>query len=149
VQSGKTANMTGVISKALDAGYNTIIVLVGLTNNLRFQIQLRLYKDLVERNQLHWQVLTPNVENRNFSHRIDTVPEPLRPSVGATVRDAIGQLPPVRGGSSDKRIPEAEWKAERDGLAAWAAKSAPPGVGKAYSRQSREIARAKIRAAGW
>lgn len=66
VQSGKTANMTGVISKALDAGYNTIIVLAGLTNKLRFQTQLRLYKDLVERNPLHWQVLTPNEENRDF-----------------------------------------------------------------------------------
>ncbi|WP_269933498.1 Z1 domain-containing protein [Aminobacter sp. HY435] len=66
VQSGKTANMTGVISKALDAGYNTIIVLAGLTNKLRFQTQLRLYKDLVERNPLHWQVLTPNEENKDF-----------------------------------------------------------------------------------
>lgn len=64
-------------------------------------------------------------------HGIDAVPEALRPSAGATVRDAIGQLPPVRGGSSDKRIPEAEWKAERDGLAAWAAKSAQPKVAKA------------------
>ena len=47
VLSGKSAYMTGVISKALDAGYNTIIVLAGLTNKLRFQTQLRLYKDLV------------------------------------------------------------------------------------------------------
>jgi DNA (cytosine-5)-methyltransferase 1 len=61
---------------------------------------------------------------------IDVVPQPLRPSASATVRDAIGQLPSVRGGSSDKRIAEAEWKAERDGLAAWAAKSAQPKVAK-------------------
>lgn len=66
VQSGKTANMTGVISKALDAGYNTVVVLAGLTNKLRYQTQLRLFEDLVERNPLHWQVLTPNVEEQDF-----------------------------------------------------------------------------------
>lgn len=59
VQSGKTANMTAVMAKALDAGYNTIIVLAGLTNKLRFQTQLRLVTDLVQRHPLHWQVLTP------------------------------------------------------------------------------------------
>lgn len=64
-------------------------------------------------------------------HGIDAVPEALQPSARATVRDAIGQLPPVRGGPSDKRISEAEWKGERDGLAARAAKSAQPKVAKA------------------
>ncbi|HLV02392.1 MAG TPA: Z1 domain-containing protein [Acidobacteriota bacterium] len=66
VQSGKTANMTAVIAKALDAGYNTVIVLAGLTNKLRYQTQLRLYEDLVVRNPLDWQVLTPNELNRDF-----------------------------------------------------------------------------------
>lgn len=66
VQSGKTANMTAVMAKALDAGYDTVIVLAGLTNKLRFQTQLRLYNDLVRRNQLNWQVLTPNEVDRDF-----------------------------------------------------------------------------------
>jgi hypothetical protein len=66
VQSGKTANMTAVIAKALDAGYDTVIVLAGLTNKLRYQTQLRLHADLVMRNPLSWQVLTPNVEDRDF-----------------------------------------------------------------------------------
>lgn len=66
VQSGKTANMTAVIAKALDAGYNTVIVLAGLTNKLRYQTQLRLYEDLVLRNPLGWQVLTANELNRDF-----------------------------------------------------------------------------------
>lgn len=66
VQSGKTANMTAVIAKALDAGYNTIIVLAGLTNKLRYQTQVRLFEDLCQRNPLHWQVLTPNDVNRDF-----------------------------------------------------------------------------------
>lgn len=59
VQSGKTANMTAVIAKALDAGYNTVIVLAGMTNKLRSQTQSRLVLDLVERRPTSWQVLTP------------------------------------------------------------------------------------------
>src|SRR5690606_24099363 len=41
-QSGKTANYTGLICKAADAGYKIIIVLAGLHNNLRTQTQIRL-----------------------------------------------------------------------------------------------------------
>jgi hypothetical protein len=42
VQSGKTGNYTGLISKSADAGYKIIIVLAGLHNNLRSQTQMRL-----------------------------------------------------------------------------------------------------------
>lgn len=42
VQSGKTANYTGLICKAADAGYKIIVVLAGLHNNLRSQTQIRL-----------------------------------------------------------------------------------------------------------
>lgn len=42
VQSGKTGNYTGLISKAADAGYKIIVVLAGLHNNLRSQTQMRL-----------------------------------------------------------------------------------------------------------
>lgn len=42
VQSGKTANYTGLICKAADAGYNLIIVLAGVHNNLRTQTQIRI-----------------------------------------------------------------------------------------------------------
>lgn len=42
VQSGKTANYTGLICKAADAGYKIIIILAGLHNNLRSQTQIRL-----------------------------------------------------------------------------------------------------------
>ncbi|MDQ0197087.1 Z1 domain-containing protein [Neobacillus ginsengisoli] len=46
VQSGKTANFTAVIAKAVDAGYRFIIVFAGLHNNLRSQTQLRLDSEL-------------------------------------------------------------------------------------------------------
>lgn len=47
VQSGKTANFTGVIAKAADAGYRLIIVLAGTTDNLRQQTQRRIDKELI------------------------------------------------------------------------------------------------------
>jgi hypothetical protein len=42
VQSGKTANYTGLICKAADAGYKLIVVMAGIHNSLRSQTQLRL-----------------------------------------------------------------------------------------------------------
>jgi hypothetical protein len=47
VQSGKTANFTGVIAKAVDIGYRLIIVLTGTTDLLRSQTQRRLDMELV------------------------------------------------------------------------------------------------------
>jgi Z1 domain len=47
VQSGKTANYTGLIAKAADSGYKLIIILTGMHNSLRFQTQTRLDKELV------------------------------------------------------------------------------------------------------
>lgn len=42
VQSGKTANYTGLICKAADTGFNLIIILAGIHNNLRSQTQTRI-----------------------------------------------------------------------------------------------------------
>lgn len=42
VQSGKTANYTGLICKAADAGFGLIIVMAGIHNNLRSQTQIRI-----------------------------------------------------------------------------------------------------------
>lgn len=47
VQSGKTANFTGVIAKAVDAGYRLIIVLTGTIDVLRRQTQRRIDMELV------------------------------------------------------------------------------------------------------
>jgi hypothetical protein len=46
IQSGKTANYTGLINKAIDTGYKVIIVLTGTTNDLRAQTQKRLDKEV-------------------------------------------------------------------------------------------------------
>lgn len=49
VQSGKTANYTGLISKAADAGYRLIVVIVGVHNNFRNQTQMRIDEGFVGR----------------------------------------------------------------------------------------------------
>ena len=49
VQSGKTANYTGLISKAADAGYKLVVVIAGVHNNLRNQTQLRIDEGFVGR----------------------------------------------------------------------------------------------------
>lgn len=49
VQSGKTANYVGLISKAADAGYKVIVVIAGVHNNLRNQTQERVDEGFVGR----------------------------------------------------------------------------------------------------
>ena len=49
VQSGKTANYTGLICKAADAGYKLIVVIAGIHNNLRSQTQMRIDEGFVGR----------------------------------------------------------------------------------------------------
>ena len=47
VQSGKTATYTGLICKAADAGYKVVILLTGVTENLRRQTQARIDEGIV------------------------------------------------------------------------------------------------------
>ena len=64
VQSGKTANYTGLICKAADAGFNLIIVLAGLHNNLRSQTQHRLDEDFLGFDTEHERAWQNNGTNR-------------------------------------------------------------------------------------
>lgn len=54
VQSGKTANMAGLMAMAADWGWNLVIVLSGTIENLRKQTQSRLYSDLYHAGNLTW-----------------------------------------------------------------------------------------------
>lgn len=47
IQSGKTANYTALINKAFDSGYKIVVVLAGLTRDLRNQTQGRLDKEVL------------------------------------------------------------------------------------------------------
>ncbi|MFD2608960.1 Z1 domain-containing protein [Deinococcus taklimakanensis] len=64
VQSGKTANYTAVINRALDAGYPLIIVLAGRFNDLRSQTQQR-----IDEGVLGYDTLTLN-PGQDAPHRI-------------------------------------------------------------------------------
>ena len=50
VQSGKTANYIGLISKAADAGYKVIVVLAGILDDLRIQTQIRIEEGFIGKN---------------------------------------------------------------------------------------------------
>lgn len=55
IQSGKTSNYIGLINKAFDAGYQFVIVLAGMQNDLRTQTQERIDKEVLgyETNKEH------------------------------------------------------------------------------------------------
>ena len=57
VQSGKTANYTGLICKAADAGYRFIVVIAGIHNNLRNQTQSRIDEGFIGRDTGRLQAL--------------------------------------------------------------------------------------------
>ncbi len=56
VQSGKTANYTGLICKAADAGYRLIIILAGIHNSLRSQTQIRLDEGFIGRDTNQFRI---------------------------------------------------------------------------------------------
>ena len=72
VQSGKTANMAGVIAKAADTGYKLIIVLAGLTDALREQTQERIQNDILNHNEMIWHPLTD--KESDISASTDKIP---------------------------------------------------------------------------
>ncbi|MCM3609955.1 Z1 domain-containing protein [Planococcus sp. MERTA32b] len=57
VQSGKTANMAGLMAMAADHGWNMFIILSGLIDNLRKQTEERLISDLNHPGMFSWQAL--------------------------------------------------------------------------------------------
>jgi hypothetical protein len=73
VQSGKTANYIGLISKAADAGYRFIIVIAGIHNNLRKQTQKRIDEGFVGLTADGEKKARVGVGTRNIS-REDPVP---------------------------------------------------------------------------
>ena len=69
VQSGKTANFTGVIAKGIDAGYRLVIVLAGTLDILREQTQRRLDMELVGKENIlqDWDENDPDLEPHDYA----------------------------------------------------------------------------------
>lgn len=66
VQSGKTANMIGLMSMAADYGFNFFIIFSGVIDNLRIQTENRMYKDLNLHGNLNWVKLSnPSLKSQN------------------------------------------------------------------------------------
>ena len=75
VQSGKTANMSGLMAMAADNGFNFFIVLSGVIENLRQQTSTRLYNDMnsTGNGHLHWkQVDKPSLKSKLPEHNISS-----------------------------------------------------------------------------
>lgn len=73
VQSGKTANMAGLMAMAADNGFNYFIILSGVIESLRQQTASRLYNDMnVSGNgNLHWhQIDKPSLRSKLPEHNI-------------------------------------------------------------------------------
>lgn len=66
VQSGKTANFSAVISKAVDSGYKLVVVLAGMHNILRLQTQARLHEEIVLPKESACTTLTKVDEKGDF-----------------------------------------------------------------------------------
>ena len=62
VQSGKTANYTGLINKATDTGYKLIIIIAGIHNSLRSQTQLRVDEGYIGRKSSDFIMRQKNVK---------------------------------------------------------------------------------------
>lgn len=72
VQSGKTANFTGLINKAYDEGYKIVIVLSGIHNDLRAQTQLRLEEEVIGKSNKGVGTIVNNDDN-HFIHALTSV----------------------------------------------------------------------------
>ncbi len=86
VQSGKTATYTGLICKAADAGYKVVILLTGVTENLRKQTQERIDEGIIG--------LTYRREGKNERHYrvgVGLDNKPIKAtSVTSTLNDFVG-----------------------------------------------------------
>ena len=99
VQSGKTANYTGVIAMAADAGYKFIIVIAGIHNNLRQQTQERIEEGFVGRSS--------DIRHRGEPVGVgDLNPEHPSPITLTTTRDDFNRRTATLGGGlNDFRKP--------------------------------------------
>lgn len=79
VQSGKTTNFMSVAAKCADEGYRLIVILSGVTNNLRNQTQNRVHGALSSSGDLHWHWLT--------QENIDFTPTPNAANTLSTVQN--------------------------------------------------------------
>ena len=84
VQSGKTGNYVGLINKAIDVGYQFIVVLAGMHNNLRQQTQFRIDQGVNGKQKINGEETAVGVGT--LMNRFDTQTQSL------TTADANGDF---------------------------------------------------------
>ena len=97
VQSGKTANYTGLICKAADAGYRLIIVIAGIHNNLRNQTQQRIDEGFIGRDtgrmskggKSRRKVGVGLIDDRNVPVSLTTTIDDFKKAVATTNKSQI------------------------------------------------------------
>ncbi len=92
VQSGKTTNFIATTAQAADAGYRLIVVLSGVTNNLRKQTQDRLERSLTGTNPNNWHWLTSLDADFNESKNANQLLSPPGNRVIAVVKKNNSRL---------------------------------------------------------
>lgn len=73
VQSGKTANMAGLISMAADYRWNLFVVLTGTLENLRVQTGKRLINDLFRAGNLSWKSIEHPSKASPYGNRAENM----------------------------------------------------------------------------
>ena len=100
VQSGKTANIVGLINKARDAGYKFIVILSGSNNDLRQQTQERVDEGYTGLKTFHL-IDYSKVTNSLGALRESVFNDNFQPPISGTVNDINGDL----NKNSIKKIP--------------------------------------------
>ena len=110
VQSGKTANFTGVVAKAIDAGYRLVIVLTGTIEILRAQTQRRMDMELmgVENILGGLDPADPQVAKElDYQQDVDWIADRFLRHGAALEQDNVAHIQRVTTHRSDyKRLPQ-------------------------------------------
>ncbi len=97
VQSGKTANYTGLICKAADAGYRLIIIIAGIHNNLRNQTQQRIDEGFIGRDtgrmskggKSNRRIGVGEIDDRNVPVSLTTTIDDFKKAVATTNKSQV------------------------------------------------------------
>lgn len=100
VQSGKTANIIGLINKARDSGYKFIVILSGSNNDLRQQTQERVDEGYTGLKTFHLMD-DSKVTNSLGALRVNNFNDNFQPPISGTVNDINGDF----NKDSIKKIP--------------------------------------------
>jgi len=125
VQSGKTANYSGLVCKAADAGYRVIIILAGMLNSLRSQTQFRLDESFLGFNTHRATAYNQNNQRLGVGLRRFQQDEPVAHSLTGSAEDGdfnrtvANQIGVIPGGNDPVIVVVKKNKRILDNLRQW------------------------------